>query len=192
MTKIARSQSGDGSAVHFVLQDDPDWAIDDRPFTLFVSTQHYSPERKCIDEEHFVSLEEARLYCESKHNLPANTPWEDDPVHTATFSFTYKVTHSGIPQPYICDLPDGIISISRGNEKVSIDDREVPGITICGNKEGLRRLAAMLLLCADSEPFDPMFHMHLEDRPGVVAELPVTLRAPGYLQWLLPSGRREG
>lgn len=184
MTKIASCEGSDSIPLHFILLDDADYALDERPLTLFVSKKHYSPERRVVEEAHFSSLEEARLYCQERYGLPASATWQDDPVFEQSFSFKYSVTHMGVAQPYLSGSPDGVIAFSVDKEQVLADDgKATPVISICGNREGLRRLAAMLLLCAECESLDPMFHMHLEGRPGVITDLPVTLRSPGYLQW---------
>ena len=41
-----------------------------------------------------------------------------------------------------------------------------------GNSEGLRRLAALLLLCADGQRYDPEFHVHLDREPEAPGEPP--------------------
>jgi hypothetical protein len=42
----------------------------------------------------------------------------------------------------------------------------------------------MLILCADSDKYDPEFHIHLETQQGVEADMDVTIRAPVYLDRL--------
>jgi hypothetical protein len=70
-------------------------------------------------------------------------------------------------------------------------------LSVCGNREGLRRLAALLLLCADGERYDPSFHIHLDCEPGPPREpfftgnIDVTLRAPVYLDVLKDGSFRE-
>lgn len=80
-----------------------------------------------------------------------------------------------------------MIAFSKAKEEGLADGgKPAQAISICGNKEGLRRLAAMLLLCAESESLDPELHIHLDGTcPGVVTDLPVTLRSPTYLRWWL-------
>jgi hypothetical protein len=46
----------------------------------------------------------------------------------------------------------------------------------------------MILLSADSAKYDPEFHIHLEPIEGVEADMPVTVRAPAYLDRLRSGG----
>jgi hypothetical protein len=62
----------------------------------------------------------------------------------------------------------------------------------------LKRLAALLLLCADGERYDPGFHVHLDrddtdpgKRPYFTGDIDVTLRAPSYLAVLKADTFRE-
>ena len=64
-------------------------------------------------------------------------------------------------------------------------------LNVCGNPEGLRRLAALLLLCAARQRYDPKFHVQLDREPEARGEPPfftwdvdVTSRAPGFLDAL--------
>ena len=57
---------------------------------------------------------------------------------------------------------------------------------------GLKRLAAILLLCAETDRYEPGFHMHL-DHDGeslLLPDMPVTVYGPHYLSAFL-KGRLE-
>lgn len=97
MMKIASHDGGGDRTLHFILLDDPDYAIDNRPLTLWVSEDHYSPRRRLVEEVHFSSFDEARLHCQQRYGLLQSAAWEDDPTFEQSFTFKYKVTHLGIP-----------------------------------------------------------------------------------------------
>jgi hypothetical protein len=189
MTKMVSNQCSDGRALQFIVLDDPIYAEEDRPFTLWVNQDHYSPQRKLIEEAHFVTFESACAYCQQRYGLGQDASWDDEPVFERNFSFKYRVTHTGVPQPSVLDLPGSVIAFSLSKEGgLDAEGRATRTISICGNKAGLRQLAAMLLLCAESESLDPEFHIHLDNAPTddacrVLTELPVTLRSPAYLRW---------
>jgi hypothetical protein len=101
------------------------------------------------------------------------------------FTFDYAVSTVGIPQPY--PVPQGNPQILFRYSSADTDRGERRVLNVCGNAEGLKYLAAMLLLTADSEKYDPEFHIHLDAIPGVEADGDVTIRAPVYLD-VLRSG----
>jgi hypothetical protein len=102
------------------------------------------------------------------------------------FAFDFTVSAAGIPQPYPVPPADPQILFRYSIAKTDGgSDRQV--LNVCGNAEGLKDLAAMLLLTADSEKYDPEFHIHLENMPGVEADSDVTIRAPVYLDILRRS-----
>ena len=100
-----------------------------------------------------------------------------------SFQFNYKVTTRGVPQPYPIAAPNSRI-IFRFSPAEDENGQARQVLNICGTREGLEYLAAMLVLCADSEKYDPEFHIHLEDLKEVEADIDVTVRAPVYLEVL--------
>ena len=100
-----------------------------------------------------------------------------------SFDFNYTVTTEGVPQPYPVP-PSNPSILFRISSAENEDGREFPVLNICGNPEGLEYLAAMLVLSAHSEKYDPYFHIHLEDEKCVETDMDVTIRAPAYLETL--------
>lgn len=101
----------------------------------------------------------------------------------STFEFNYTLTNLGQPQPYPVASPDARI-VFRCSPIENEDGQTRMGLNICGTREGLKHLAAMLILCADSDKYDPEFHIHLDEQQGVDADMDVTIRAPIYLDAL--------
>ena len=93
------------------------------------------------------------------------------------------MSNLGVPQPYPVAPPNTHL-VFRFSPAEDEDGRTTRVLNICGTREGLEYLAAMLVLCADSEKYDPLFHIHLENMEGVETDTEVTLRAPGYLNSL--------
>jgi hypothetical protein len=100
-----------------------------------------------------------------------------------SFQFDYKVKTQGVPQPYPIAEPNSRILI-RFSTAEGENGRTRQVLNICGTREGLKYLAAMLVLCADSEKYDPEFHIHLEDLEEVETDIEVAVRAPVYLEML--------
>ena len=107
-----------------------------------------------------------------------------------TFQFDYTVSTAGVPQPYPVAQPKAKILI-RCTPAEDENGRVYEVMNICGNREGLKHLAAMLVLCADSEQYDPEFHVHLEREREVDTDTEVTLRAPVYYDVLRKGEFRE-
>ena len=102
------------------------------------------------------------------------------------FDFDFTVTTVGVPQPY--PVPPRKPQILFRFTSADTDGRRKRRVlNLCGNAAGLKYLAAMLILTADSETYDPAFHVHLEGVPGVETDCDVTIRAPAYLE-VLRSG----
>jgi hypothetical protein len=110
-------------------------------------------------------------------------PKKPDRTHRYTFEFDFTVTSVGIPQPYP-DPPKNPRILFRYSTAESDGGNKREVLNVCGNVEGLKYLAAMLLMTADSEQYDPEFHIHLEHMPGVESDCDVTIRAPVYLDIL--------
>jgi len=113
-------------------------------------------------------------------------PKRPDRTHRYAFEFDFTVTSVGIPQPYP-DPPKNARILFRYSTAESDGGKQRQVLNVCGNVEGLKYLAAMLLLTADSDQYDPEFHIHLEHMPGVESDRDVTIRAPVYLD-ILKSG----
>lgn len=107
-------------------------------------------------------------------------PDEPDRTHRYTYEFDYTVTSVGVPQPYP-NPPKNPCILFRYSTAESDGGTKRQVLNVCGNAEGLKYLAEMLLLTADSEQYDPEFHIHLEFMPGVETDCDVTIRAPAYL-----------
>jgi hypothetical protein len=107
-----------------------------------------------------------------------------------SFEFDYTVTSVGVPQPF--PVPPANPSILfRLSPAENDEGRKFSVLNICGNREGLEYLAAMILLSADSAKYDPEFHIHLEHVEGVETDIDVTIRAPAYLNRLKSRGFSE-
>jgi|GEM_PF-4857472 len=100
-----------------------------------------------------------------------------------SFEFEYTVTTQGVPQPYPV-VPANARVLFRLSPAVDETGRAFSVLNICGNREGLEYLAAMLVLSGDSAKHDPFFHIHLEDMEGFETDMDVTIRAPSYLDAL--------
>jgi len=100
-----------------------------------------------------------------------------------SFEFEYTVTTQGVPQPYPV-RPPNLRVLFRLSPAEDENGRKFSVMNICGNRDGLEYLAAMLLLCGDSAKYDPEFHVHLEGIEGFETDMDVTIRAPAYLDVL--------
>ena len=100
-----------------------------------------------------------------------------------TFEFDYTVTTHGVPQPYPVRPPNSSL-LFRLSPAEDQDGQKFLVMNVCGNREGLEYLAAMLALTANSEKYDPEFHIHLERMVGVKTDMDVTIRAPAYFDVL--------
>ena len=167
------------------------------PWTLVVSAEHYSIGRHALEYAYYWSLAAAKADCRDRFGV-RDVDWVEDGVvrFDHTFRFEYAVTNQGIPQPYPLGFEGGEVLFQLG-EVLHSDTPATPVLNVCGNREGLRRLAALLLLCADGEKYDPSFHIHLDCEPGPPREscfttnIDVTLRAPVYLDVLKEGTFRE-
>ncbi len=161
------------------------------PFELYVYRNYLSKKRETIETAYFNSLAEAKEHCRLKYGIQ-DSDWKTEIRLGYEFRFDYKVTSSGVPQPVVLGFEDAEILIRKGKVFVGARQKIQPSINICGNREGLRQLAAMLLLAADSAQYDDSFHIHLEDRDSVDTDIITTIRAPGYLSILKEGSFREG
>ncbi len=171
--------------MHLVLVEDSSLPVDphERPCELFVNRHHLSAEREEVFRRTFANLAEAQDYCVKEYDVRAEH-WQDRITQSYTFQFNYEVTNLGVPQPLPVGFEDSKI-VFRFAPREDGDGKISPALNICGTREGLKRLAAMCLLCADSEQYAPDFHVHLEDDTGVETNIDATIRAPGYLESLV-------
>jgi hypothetical protein len=110
-------------------------------------------------------------------------PSTPDKLQRCSLQFNYKLTTAGVPQPYPVASPNTKI-VFRYSPAEDENGRIQTVLNICGTREGLKYLAAMLVLCAESEKYDPEFHIHLENMKEVEADMDVTIRAPNHLDAL--------
>jgi hypothetical protein len=100
-----------------------------------------------------------------------------------SFEFEYTVTDQGVPQPYPVKPPNSRV-LFRLSPAEDDNGQKLSVLNICGNREGLEYLAAMLVLSGDSAKYDPEFHIHLGDMEEFETDMDVTIRAPAYLDSL--------
>lgn len=191
MVKLITQKTIDGKSLHFILVEEC-YSDNNEPFTLFVNEKHYSAERSERTRAYFYSREEALLYCQQEYGIETNE-WKEEFRFTHNFDFDYRVTDFGVPQPYLESLEDGRVIFKLGRRIGPEEDKPVTVLNISGNRQGLQRLAALLLLCAESEQFDKTFHIHLEDLEGfILPDFPITLRSPSYFEDIVRSEWKEG
>ena len=185
---IARKQI-DNEELYFVLVEEC-CSDNNEPFTLFIQANHYSTNRVERAREFFSTLEDALEHCQRKYAIDPSE-WQSEMRFTKSFQFDYGVTNQGMAQPYLVGFQNGQVIFRFGERKGDNDDTTTV-LNICGNREGLRRLAAMLLLCAEGEHYDS-FHIHLEDEESfILPDMPVTLRSLSYFETLIRDELCEG
>jgi hypothetical protein len=193
---VARIVVG-GDERHLVLVEEG-YTDTGEPWTLFVNADHYNATRHTLEEAYYWTLAAAQADCRERFGVRPEDWIEAAAVRFAeVFHFEYAVTNQGIPQPYPVGLEGGEVLFRLG-EVQHPDGAPTPVLNVCGTRDGLRRLAAMLLLCADGQRYDHEFHIHLDREPESSREPPfftgdvdVTLRAPGFLGALKDGSFRE-
>jgi hypothetical protein len=193
---VARIVVG-GDERHLVLVEEG-YADTGEPWTLFVNADHYSAARHTLEKACYWTLAAAQADCRERFGVRPEDWVEAEAVRFAeVFRFEYAVTNQGVPQPYPLGLEGGEVLFRLG-EVQHPDDAPTPVLNVCGTRDGLRRLAAMLLLCADGHRYDPGYHVHLDrepeaagDPPFLSGDMDVTLRAPSYLAMLKDGSFRE-
>ena len=196
MTELVALIVVGGEERHLVLVEEV-YADTGEPWTLFVNAEHYSVGRHTLECAYYWTLAAAQADCRDRFDV-RDVDWVEagDVRFDHNFRFEYAVTNQGIPQPYPLGFEGGEILFRLG-EVLRSDAPATPVLNVCGNREGLRRLAALLLLCADGARYDPSFHIHLDCEPGPPREpfftgnIDVTLRAPVYLDVLKDGSFRE-
>ena len=184
---VARSTARQ-EELHLVLIEDlsttPDFP--DLACQLMVNRHHLSRDREEIARKDFTGLAQAQEYCQKEYGV-APGDWLNEITLPYKFEFNYTLSNCGVPQPYPVASRDAEM-LFRFSPAVDENGRTRSVFNICGTREGLKCLAAMLVLCADSEKYDPEFHIHLEDQPSVETDIDVTIRSPAYLD-ALRSGK---
>lgn len=177
METLVAQTTIDNENFHFVLVNEC-YSDGDEPFTLFLYTHHYSAKRSERDRLFFHTQEAAFAYCLNKYHIGQNE-WKNQIRFQKDFRFEYEVTNLGIPQPRPLGFENGKIVARLGERTDNSGNREAV-LNLSGNRDGLRRLAAMFIVCAESEQFDNHFHIHLEDDDFALLDIPITLRSPSY------------
>lgn len=190
METLIASKTINSEQLFFILVDEC-YSDNDEPFTLFVHANHYSSSRAEWARKFFGTKAMAFEYCEQQYGIDPTT-WISQTRFVQEFRFEYSITDLGTPQPYLLDFEEGEVIFRFSGEELGKDYKR-PALNISGNRMGLRRLAAMLLLCADSERYDSTFHIHLDDEKGfLLPDGPVTLRNPVYFKSLRAGNFNEG
>ena len=177
---VARSTVGQEELYLVLIEDTSPLA--DAPCFLVVHHHYLTRDREPIASRYFTDLAEAQDYCLKEYAV-ALGDWLHEITFPCTFEFNYTLSSLGIPEPYPVAAPDARIALLLSPIEDE-DGRTRNGLNICGTREGLRHLAAMLVLCADSDKYDPEFHVHLERLQCVEADMDVTIRSPVYLDSL--------
>ncbi len=171
---VARSTAG-AEELYLVLSADlsPPADSDEPACQLMVNRHHLSRDREQIANMDFTDVAHAKDYCLKEYGV-ARGDWMDEIRLPCTFQFDYTVTNSGVPQPCAVASPNAeiLFRFTRADDE---NGRSRSVLNICGTREGMERLAAMLVLCADSEKYDPEFHIHLEREPWVETDMDVTI-----------------
>jgi hypothetical protein len=197
MTELVARTLVDGQERHLVIIEEV-YSDAGEPWTLFVNADHYDVGRRTLDKAYYWDLNAAQVDCLDRYGVHAEDWLAGDGIRfPKVFRFDYSVTHQGAPQPYPREF-DGAEVFFGLDKAEHADGPSTPVLNISGNPEGLRRLAALLILCAESERYDARFHVHLDRESGAPGErafltgdLDVTLRAPAYLADLKEGLFRE-
>lgn len=188
MPDLVAHKTVNGEEIHFVLVEEC-YSDNEEPFTLFINTNHYSPQRAERARKFFWSLEAALDFCHSQYGLEQKD-WQSEARFTQDFHFEYGVTNHGVPQPFVVGFEGGQVIFKLGETEWDGERQAI--LNVSGNPDGLRRLAALLLLCAEAERYDSHLHFHLDDERFVLTDLPVTLRSPVYFEPLAQGLWSEG
>ena len=164
----------DSPLVLMILIDEEDQSAE-----LLISRDHFSAKRK-YSFKSFDSLKMAQLYCETNYNVGVSS-WGKTPIFSKKFEFNYSVSNYGTPQPQTQGFEEAVlkIEVTPATEETKDLIAQHNKIEITGNPAGLRKLAAQLLLCADSEEYDEYFHIHMSSQKS---NLELTLLAPNYFK----------
>lgn len=192
MRQFATKRQG-GQLLSFILFDDGnDWEHSpERPVVLDVVEFLHTPKQALIADQDFTSVEEALDYCRTKYSIETDD-WRRVLPFILDFRIEYDVTHTGTPQPVLLSPQGGeLVFRVTADPTSSPPDTSTYDLQICGTKEGLRRMAAWLLLCAESERFDLEYHRHFERGQEAEGNASVTLRCPTYLNILRDVAQKD-
>jgi hypothetical protein len=197
MTELVARTIVDGEERHLVLVEEV-YSEFGEPWTLFVNADHYGAGRRTLEKAYYWGLDTAQADCRDRYGVHPEHWLAGNAVRFGElFRFDYAVTNQGVPQPYPLGFAGAEVFFAFGKVEHS-NGPPIPVLNVSGNSDGFRRLAALLLLCAESERYDARFHMHLErepvapgERPFLTSDVDVTLRAPAYLSDLKHGLFRE-
>jgi hypothetical protein len=186
---IARAIVGEEER-HLVLAQEV-YSDSGEPWTLFVNANHYSASRRTVEKSYYWDLSTAQEDCRERFGVRTSEWVSGDGFRFAEiFRFDYSITNQGLPQPYPLGF-EGAEVVFALDKAERPDGSSTSVLNVSGNPDGLRRLAALLILCAESERYDAGFHVHLDhesatpgEPPFLASSLDVTLRAPSYLDVL--------
>jgi hypothetical protein len=175
----------DGEELLFIVREDNSLSLepDDCRCELSAVRHYFSVKRENVFTKECANIREAQEYCAREYGIEVSE-WKEEVFLPYDFHFDYTVSSGGVPQPYPTGFPDRKIVIRVLERDFMKADNEVekqPVLNICGNREGLKYLAALCLLTADSEQYDDSFHIHLEHQIGFDTNIAATLRAPVYV-----------
>ena len=171
-----------GEELTLVLIEEAADSTDDKiGCDLMVYRHHLSANRECVFSRDFAGLDAAQEFCAREYDVQI-ADWQDPITQTYRFEFDYQVSNIGVAQPFPLGFA-GRRVVFRLSERSADDVRgRKPVLDICGSREGLRWLAALCLLSADSAKYDEWFHIHLENQEGLDSNIDATIRAPNYLE----------
>ena len=178
------AKSAVGEELHLVIIEDlsPKRAPDEPACELMVSRHYLSRDRKWIASVEFSDLAQAQAYCQKEYGVVLHN-WTNKITFRRSYEFNYQVSSQGVFQAHPI-TPLGTKIVFRSTIFEDEDGQTKHGLTICGNREGFEELAAMFMLFADSEKYDPDFHIHLEDHGEVEADLNVLIQMPAALEFV--------
>jgi len=162
---------------------------DETACQLMVYRHYRSRDREVIAGADFADLEQAQAYCLTQYGVAAGD-WKNAITFRRSYEFNYKVSSHGVFQAYPV-TPRGTQIVFRSSVFEDEHGQTKRGLSICGNREGFEELAAIFMLFADSEKYDPEFHIHLEDSEEVETELNVSIHPPSALDFVRTPEFRE-
>lgn len=185
MRLIASERDSAKNLSYILFDEGNDWEHSAGfPIALHIVKFLHTPKQALIAEQEFVSVEEAMDFCRRKYSIEKGE-WQSIAPFTLDLHIEYGLTHTGTPQPVLSYPQGGAIAFRvTENPRGSNPDGSPYDLEICGTREGLRRLAAWLVVCAESEHFDAEYHHHFENGTETEGNTSVTIRSPQYLNIL--------
>jgi hypothetical protein len=166
------------SELHLVALEEV-YSDEDHPFTLFVNRDHLSHMRTELERKYFWTLDELKRYAADEWGVPTDG-WQNQIVQSADLSFEFELSKVGVPVPIPIGFDEDALVVVRKRERSLLQGGNEAVVAISGTPEGLRYLAALFLLTADSAQWDEDHHIHLERDERVDTNIAVTIRGPGY------------